>query len=442
MNKIWLVFQREYLSRVKNKAFWLITLLAPIGIILLAFLPVMINLFTNDKQVIAVVDESSLFSNVFVDGSNTKFKMESTALEDLKKNYTTKGYTSILVIPKINLNEQPNLLYYSKNPLGLQLKTQILTQINQKIVELKLEQAKLDPSFAKNLQQNANIESKILDKEGEKSGSSTIGTIIGYASGLIIYIVLLVYGSMVMQGVLEEKNSRIVEILISSIKPFELMIGKILGIAFVGLTQFAVWIALTIFGFLIAGLLLSPLLLQNLKTSPSATTQISNLSTSNAISSNTEAIDLETLTLISEVQNLNFNLIFTSFIIYFLGGYLLYASLFAAIGSAVNNEKEASGLILPVMMPIIISFMFLFSVTQNPNGDLAFWLSMIPFSSPIIMLSRIPFGVPWWQITISILILFSSFVVFTYLAAKIYRVGILSYGSKPKLKDLWKWMTN
>ena len=261
-----------------------------------------------------------------------------------------------------------------------------------------------------------------------------------YFSGFVIYIVLLVYGSLVMQGVLEEKNSRIVEILLSSIKPFELMLGKILGIALVGLTQFVIWISLALTGGIIFTLFLIPVL--SPKITPEMMQSYSNNSDSisnmgnygNTVSTSEISI------LTAEINNIDFNLVLICFFIYFLGGYLLYASLFAAIGSAVNSEKEASGLMIPVMMPIIISFTMLFTVTQNPNGNLAVWLSIIPFTSPIIMLSRLPFGVPWWELVLSILVLFAAFIGTSYLAGKIYRIGILMYGVKPKIKDLWKWM--
>jgi ABC-2 type transport system permease protein len=440
-HKIWLVFQREYLVRVKNKTFWLITFLAPIGILALGSIPVLIGIFSNETQNIAILDQSSFsLSSSLQNTGKTTFKVEKAALDDLKNSYQNKGFTAILVIPNFDLNQNPTLSYFSKNPIGLETKTQIVTQINQKLVSLRLESAKLDLNFASFLQQSVVLDSKILSAEGEKTGSSTIGTGIGYFSGFVIYIVLLVYGSLVMQGVLEEKNSRIVEILLSSIKPFELMLGKILGIALVGLTQFVIWIGLALTGGIIFTILLTPVLSKNItpEMMQSYSKNSSNISNIQSLSSPANTSEISILN--EEAKNINFNLIFVCFLIYFLGGYLLYASLFAAIGSAVNSEKEASGLMIPVMMPIIISFTMLFTVTQNPNGNLAVWLSIIPFTSPIIMLSRLPFGVPWWELVASILVLFTTFIATSYLAGKIYRIGILMYGVKPKIQDLWRWM--
>ena len=442
-HKIWLVFQREYLVRVKNKTFWLITFLAPIGVLALGSIPILIGVFSNETHKIAVLDQSNFsLSSSLQNSDKTSFKLENQSLGDLKNSYQDKGYTAILVIPPIDLKSNPTLSYFSKNPIGIETKTQITSQINQKLVNLKLESAKLDPNFASFLQQSVLLDSKILSPQGERVGSSTIGTAIGYFSGFIIYIVLLVYGSLVMQGVLEEKNSRIVEILLSSIKPFELMLGKILGIALVGLTQFVIWIGLALTGAAIFALFLSPILSQNITPEMMQSISESSNSLSNVKSLGNSSSIAEVEALVAEANNINFNLILVCFLIYFLGGYLLYASLFAAIGSAVNSDKEAGGLMIPVMMPIIISFTLLFTVTQNPNSALAVWLSIIPFTSPIIMLSRLPFGVPWWELVISILVLFTTFVATAYLAAKIYRIGILMYGVKPKIKDLWKWMTN
>jgi len=452
IRKIWLIFKREYISRVKNKVFWLITLLAPLGIVAITFIPVLITLFTSDQQNILINDQSGYFSNSFTKSSKLDFKVDSGDLDNLKQTYEQNGFTGLLYIPKIDIKNPDGLVFYSKNPLGLEVKSSITQQINKEIVKQKLVLEKLDPNFAKELDINVNIKSIIVTKEGEKAGSSTIGTIIGYAGGMIIYIVLLVYGSLVMQGVLEEKNSRVVEILISSVKPFELMMGKILGIAMVGLTQFAVWIGLALIGFTVFGLALSPALIQKASSASTVTTNINSLNTSSLSGSGVNLSNLssesassstaisEVLNLVNEAKGINFPMVVIFFLIYFMGGYLLYASLFAAIGSAINNEREGGALVLPVMMPIIISFMMLFSVTQNPHGNLAVWASMIPFTSPIIMLSRIPFDVPWWQLLISVMLLYGGFVVTTLFAAKIYRVGILSYGVKPSYGDLWKWI--
>jgi ABC-2 type transport system permease protein len=447
--KIWLIFKREYISRVKNKIFWLVTLLAPLGIVAITLIPVAISYFTSDEQSILINDQSGYFSNSFSKTSRLDFKIDSGDLENLKQTYEKDGYDGLLYIPKIDIKNPEGLIFYSKNPLGFETRSAITQQLNQEVIKQKLILESLDPDFAKEIDKSVNIKSIIVTEEGEKAGSSTIGTMIGYAGGMIIYIVLLVYGSLVMQGVLEEKNSRVVEILISSVKPFELMMGKILGIAMVGLTQFLFWIMLGLVGFTVFGLALTPVILQNannLDTPSSINSLDKSISTSSEVDSDqlsslqSSAVITETISLINEAQEINFAVVIIFFLIYFMGGYLLYASLFAAIGSAINSEREGSALMLPVMMPIIVSIMILFNVTQNPHGDLAIWASMIPFTSPIIMLSRIPFDVPWWQLLISVGLLYGGFVLTTLFAAKIYRVGILSYGIKPSYRDLWKWL--
>lgn len=452
LRKIWLIFKREYISRVKNKVFWLVTLLAPLGIVAITFIPVLLALFTSDQQSIIINDQSGYFANSFFNTSKIDFKVDSGNLDYLKQTYEQNGYTGLLYIPQIDIKNPEGLIFYSKNPLGVEVKSELTQQLSKEIIKQKLFAEKLDPNFAKELDINVNIKSIIVTKEGEKAGSSTIGTVIGYTSGMIIYIVLLVYGSLVMQGVLEEKNSRVVEILISSVKPFELMMGKILGIAMVGLTQFAVWIGLGLISLTIFGLVLSPALIQKASVTSTVTTGANSLNSTplngssvvlNRLSSESNSNSLaisEMLNVVNEAQGINFPVVIIFFLIYFLGGYLLYASLFAAIGSAINSEREGGALMLPVMMPIIISFMMLFTVTQNPHGNLAVWASMVPFTSPIIMLSRIPFDVPWWQLLISVALLYGGFIVTTLFAAKIYRVGILSYGVKPSFGDLWRWL--
>ena len=285
----------------------------------------------------------------------------------------------------------------------------------------------INPAIDKQLTVNLSLLTKVKDESGEKTVNSMVSTAIGYITGFMIYIVLLIYGTMVMRGVIEEKTSRIVEVMLSSLKPFQLMVGKIVGIAAVGLTQFTIWGISLIF----INILIAIFFSQSLG-------DLQNMGSSGRFG---DSEDIEMIaSVLAGIKSINMPLVIFSFLFYFIGGYLLYATLFAAAGSAANDETDVQTLTFPVTIPVIISFFIMMAAIRNPDGQLAFWSSIIPFSSPLVMPARIPFGVPPWQIALSMVLLVLGFLGSAWIAAKIYRTGILLYGKKVTLREIGRWM--
>ena len=338
-------------------------------------------------------------------------------MDEFIKDPEGSNYYALLKI------ENDSFSIYSNQQVGLNLRKSIEKQLEQISERNKLKQAGINLDIIEQAKTNINIETKIITSEGNTTSSSTEASIgIGFTTGILIYMFIFMYGTMVMRGVIEEKTNRIVEIIISSVKPFQLMIGKILGVALVGLTQFILWIVLTIIISSIAEIIFFD------------TTEITN---------NLDSVDQSVI--LNEFTRLtggiNLILIFVSFLFYFLFGYLMYSALFAAVGSAVDAEADTQQFMLPITIPLIFSFILIQPVMDNPDGILAFWLSIIPLTSPIIMMARLPFGVESWQLIISMILLILGFIFTTFIAGKIYRTGILMYGKKISYKELWKWLT-
>jgi len=433
MNKIWLIIQREYLTRVKKKSFLLTTILVPLVIVgfYAAIIAVMVS-DNADKEKIAVIDEGNLFEGKIPPEKDNKTSSVSYVFitepkESFQKKYDDQGYSGYLYIPKLDIKNPQGIELHSKSTIGITTKAKIERTIDRAVEQRRLVDEKIDPARYESIKSNVEVIGQIDSETGVKKSVEGVAHGIALAAGILIYMVLLIYGSMVMRGVMEEKTNRISEVIVSSVKPFQLMFGKIVGIGAVGLTQFTIWIALI-------GLLqfILPLLMPNLA---------GHMETQIAQNGMPPAVQKENiLAAFNEgMQSIPVGLLIFSFIFYFLGGYLMYASLFAAIGSVSEDQQDAQQLIFPVMMPIILGFVILMRSIQNPHGSLSVFGSLFPLTSPIVMLGRIPFGVPWQQLVLSMVLLVGFFLFCTWLAGKIYRTGILMYGKKGNWKEMMKW---
>ena len=430
MNKIWIIIKREYLTRVKKKSFVVVTLLLPLLFVAMLVVPILIAGGTDNENV-AVVDESKIFTGKIADEDNLHYKFVDADIDSLKKNYAELGYTGVLHIPQMDISRPPSVIYYSKGQMNIMLKSKMEKKLENVLEDKRMEQAGIDKSKLESIRADVDIVN-LAGKE-EKKGSAGRAYIIGYASGFLIYIILLVFGTVVMRGVMEEKMNRIAEVMISSVKPFQLMMGKIIGIAFVGLTQFLIWIVL------IVGLYFVIILAWGPEIAGSA------MSNGMAGSPSYTASEQMALQVQEALQGVNWTFLIMIFLFYFLGGYLFYAALFAAVGSLVNEDpNDAQSLTFPITLPVIFSIFIMIASVSKPNSSLAVWGSIIPFSSPIVMMARIPYGVPgtvpYWQLGLSMLLLIGGFIGTTWVAAKIYRTGILLYGKKVTLKEVAKWV--
>jgi ABC-2 type transport system permease protein len=448
MNKISVIIKREYVTRVRKKSFIIMTILAPVLMAAIIIVPtaLMMNQDGDFKKIAVVEDNSDLFRGVIKNTKDAEFVyLENTRVDDLKKTFEKAGYYGILYISPELVNTPNAVQLISKQQPPIGLLQHIESSLKKEIERQKLLTYKIDnlDEIMKNIETSVSVQTKKIDDTGEIKGTSTgIAMALAYLFGFLMYMLVFIFGSQVMRGVIEEKTSRVVEVIISSVKPVQLMMGKIVGIALVGLTQFLIWIFLTI---AIVTVLKSTILQktdlteitqsvpQNLMAGDqqaSATTQTSTMSPELA----------EFSKMFDNAMNQPWGLIIICFIFYFVTGYLLYASVFAAIGSAVDNETETQQFMLPVTIPIILALMVAMGTMQNPESSLSFWCSMIPLTSPIVMMARIPFGVPYWQLAVSMVLMLVTFIGFVWMAAKVYRTGILMYGKKTSWKEMWKWL--
>lgn len=437
MHKIKLIIAREYLTRVKKKSFILMTLLGPILMAGLMLVPVWIAMKDKDIQLIEVIDDTGKFINQFESTTTLKFEHTFKSIDSAKANFYDEKYTSILHITSLD-QESEVKMYYKKQP-GISTIQKIKNTIETGIRNIDLENKyKITKSQLDENKPDVKIESIALDMEGgEEAKDVGISTALGLGGAIMIYFFIFMYGIQIMRGVIEEKTSRIVEIIISSVKPFQLMMGKIIGIALVGLTQFLLWIVITsalysiIIGF-IGG---------EAETIIQGNDMMNDPNMQEAMKSMGGGTDMSPGTLIqSVVADIPIFKLLFSFLFYFLGGYLLYGALLAAVGSAVDSEADSQQFMMPITIPLIFSFVVAQVVMENPDGPLAFWLSMFPLTSPIIMMVRIPFGVEIWELLLSMVLLIAGFIGATWMAGKIYRTGILMYGKKITYKELWKWL--
>jgi len=467
MNKIFLIIQREYLTKVKKRSFIVMTILGPILMASLFILPVYLASRQDDKQLISVLDETGLFFNKFENNENYTFVPVTTSLQEAKESLMKQGDYMLLHIPATQLSIPDNAVIYSDKQPTLNLKGYISGVMSKELEKQKLaaeirneilrntrgykpggDTSAVDlmsETILKNIRTDVKITTYKTGEGGTEQKSFTeLTMVVGYVGSIMIYMFIFLFGAQVMRGVIEEKTSRIVEVLVSSVKPFQLMMGKIIGVALVGLTQFLLWIAFT-FIIITAVQTAFP---QQFKKTQTQQVNIAGKSvalpneaapaTPNSITADTGNDQMNEV--FEAFSSINLPVMIGAFLFYFLFGYLLYGALFAAIGSAVDNETDTQQFMLPVTVPLILSLVVAQTVIQNPESPLAFWLSMIPFTSPVIMMVRIPFGVPTWEIALSAGLLVLGFLGTTWLAAKIYRTGILMYGKKSNYKELWKWI--
>jgi len=442
MSKISLIIQREYLTRVKKRSFIVLTFLGPLLMASIWIIPIYLSNLSKETKVISVLDETGVFFDKFTGDENMQFIQAVPQLKAAKENLNKMGNYALLFIPKPDLHIPNTAIIYSEKQASLDVKNYIKGVMKKEIEAQKLAARGINPETLLSIKTNVFISSIKVDGSGKEEKTSTeISMALGMFSAILIYFFIFLFGAQVMRGVIEEKTSRIIEVIISSVKPFQLMMGKILGIALVGFTQFMLWVILTstlVFGFQYA-------YQDELKTFQN--TQIIETSQGMFPDSPTETKITETQTsnenigfLIDALTSIDYTIILGSFLFYFLGGYLLYAALFAAVGSAVDSEADTHQFMMPITIPLILSIVMAQLIINDPNGPIAFWMSMFPLTSPIIMMLRIPFGVPYWEIFTSATLLIIGFVFTTWIAAKIYRTGILMYGKKIGYKELWKWL--
>lgn len=433
MNKVFLIIQREYLSRVKKKSFLILTFLVPSLFIGMMSLVVYLSTSKDDKaKDFKVLDQSGIFQEQFNNSSSLNFSYISGDYEEAKKDIRKEKEDFLLYIPT-DYAKTGNVEVIGEKKPGIRVIDDIETQMETILRNKKLIAAGIDTAVLNSTKAKVSINAKQLTDEGEKDASLGATYVVGFIAAFMIYLALFIYGAQVMRGVIEEKTSRIIEVIVSSVKPFQLMLGKILGIGAVGLTQFLLWIILsTGLSTLAAGYLSSgaePVKTEQVTKKDANHPDMQEVNSVNKVSQFMKAAD-----------TINFPYIIGTFLFYFLGGYLLYSALFAAVGSAVDNETETQQFMLPITLPLIFTFILGMNViVNNPDSQLSFWLSIIPFTSPIAMMIRIPFGVPVWQLVLSMVLLVGGFIFTTWVASRIYRVGILMYGKKVSYKELAKW---
>lgn len=434
MKNLGLIIEREYSTRVKKKSFIILTLVMPLLFVGIAFVPLWLSTINESgTRNIAVIDQTGMYSSTFKSNENFNYQI----LSDKSKADESKLGEELYAILQItgDLRENPNAITLtSKKQVSLELQQEIERSLSEKVRQQHLEDlsnnANVDASTIQSVKTILENDSKIristlrLDKDGGYSEtSSMVSTAIGFMFTILIYMFIMVYGGMVMQSVMEEKRSRIVEVMISSIKPVDLLVGKIVAIGLVGLTQLFIWV----------------LLIASMSFAGASVLGISTDAINAGNGSMSAAQDFDMKQIAQMLFSINWFEILISFILYFIGGYVLYASIFAVIGASVDNEQDTQQFMMPITILLLFAFYAGIYSVNNPDGPLAFWGSFIPFSSPIVMMVRIPFGIPFWQIAVSLVVLYATFIGIAYMAAKIYRVGILMYGKKPTLKEIIRW---
>lgn len=425
--------RREFLSRVQKKTFLLSTILLPLFIFGFYALIIYFSVKGKENLHIAIADQSGQLEGKMESNTTVRFSfLKETDPQKLQALLHAKTYDGYIVIPAgFKGDKKDSLQYTSLSSVGLMTKESIQDRINKGLEKIRL-QGLLAPGVSLSQLDSAHAEINLTVSKAGKSGSTGFAYALGFICGILIYMVLFIYGAMVMRGVMEEKTNRIAEVIVSSVKPFQLMMGKIFGIGAVGLVQFLIW------GFLIMALQLSlPLIFPGLLDQAAAAQETANIP--GGMSANSPQANA-VRQIMQNMSNVNMPLILLCFIGYFLGGYLIYSSLFAAVGSAVNEDpQDAQQLMLPITMPIIFSFVIMTQAINNPDGGLALFGSLFPLSSPIVMMARLPYGVPGWQLILSFVLLILGFLGTTWLAARIYRTGILMYGKKPTWKEMMRW---
>ena len=442
MNKIGIIIGREFNERVRKKSFIITTLLTPLLMIGLMVAPMLLTQYTGSEQkCIAVVDDSKLIGQHLQSNDEILFEQTPLTIELARIEYSDRF--AILHIGKSIMENPGDVRLYTNSTASITLEMNIASQLESVIEEIKLQRLNIEdlPSILASIKTNINLQSYSngtpadSDSEsstGEKANSSIVATVVAYVLSFMLYMFILIYGVMVMQSVIEEKNSRVLEVMVSTVLPLDMMLGKILGVASVALLQIAIWIAL-IMG---VGYFVMPELIPDEMSM--AVAMLQQGASPESLGTDT---DMGLLQAIATLTDMGYLMkIIGSLLVFMVGGFLLYAALFAAIGSAVDNPQDAQQLQTPVTIPIILSLFVMLSVITDPTSELAFWFSMIPLTSPIVMMARIPYDIPGWEIALSLGILIATFIIVVWFAGKIYRVGILMHGKKPSIKELWKWM--
>ncbi|SIT94705.1 ABC transporter permease [Pontibacter indicus] len=440
MHKIWLIIQREYLTRVRKKSFIIMTFLTPLLLAAFMVIPAWLATVSDSEDVVMVLDESGVFADKLESKEDLKIiPIAAGSLEQAKTAYQETDYTALLHIPQLDLEKPEGVRLYSKKNISLQVKFRLENMLEKEIESQRFMASGIDRDMLNKMKANITMTTVNLSESGERDSNVWVTSGAGIIGAVIIYFFIFLYGVQIMRGVIEEKTNRIVEVMISSVKPFQLMMGKIVGIAGVGLTQFLLWVVLS--AIVVGGVQAA----FDIKPAPTPIEQMQagrDLATGEEPEQTEETSQADTLSEVSSaISNLNFPLLLGCFLFYFLGGYLLYGSLFGAIGAAVDNETDTQQFMFPITIPLIISFIMSYTVViQNPDGPVAFWMSIIPFTSPIVMMVRIPFGVPVSELLLSMGLLILGFIFTTWIASRIYRVGILMYGKKINYKELSKWL--
>lgn len=432
MSKLALIIKREFIAKVRNKSFIVMTFLSPLLFVGIGVFVGYLSQMKADLKTIAIHDETGRFVNDFKSDEEYKYlDLSNVDLKILKDSIISESYEGLLIIPKSvdNTSLQKNIQYVSNDSPNINFIDDVQDIIAKKLTKENFDAQGLDTLKINSAKAKVAINIKKPNGETTLEGLNLIKTIVGGAFGYLIMMFIILYGNMVMRSVIEEKTSRIIEVIISSVKPFQLMMGKIIGTSLAGILQFIIWAILG----LSAMFILSAIFNVQMGATAGMQDQLTQSAQSD-LSGNIQII-------IKELKDLPIATILISFLVYFIGGYFLYSSFYASIGAAVDNETDSQQFLLPIIMPLILGvYIGFFTVINDPHGTVATVFSMIPLTSPIVMMMRIPFGVPWWQIAISVTILFSTFLGIVWFAAKIYRVGILMYGKKPTWKELYKWL--
>ena len=437
MGKIGIIAAREFNERVKKKSFIITTILMPLFFVALMFVPaLMMNIKSDKAKEVIVVDQSGLIGDRLVSDGQLAFSPSDKSFEELRDE--AHEVFGILVVGSDIATNPSNLQLFAYESSTINIEQAITEQVRTIVESEKLKEYNIDDidAILEAIKTPVSIQVKQLDESGDaKESSSILNIALAYIFGFLIYMFVFLYGNMVMQGVIEEKSTKVMEVMVSSVKPFQLMMGKILGIASVAVTQFAIWV---VFILVVGGAAMSLLGVDEMMAAASSASAMDPAAMMGATS--VPSLDDETLSIIRTVTDPAYLLrILGGFLIYFVGGYLLYAAMFAAVGSAVDNEKDTNNLQMPITIPLILGIFVMMSAMQEPHGPLAFWFSMIPFTSPIVMMVRLPYGVPGWELALSVGLLVLTFVGMVWLAGKIYRVGVFMYGKKPTFRELLRW---
>lgn len=445
---IGLVIGREYNTRVRKKSFLILTFVVPILFAAMMVLPSLIMLNTKEKtKEVAVVDQSGIVMPFLENGQAANWYDYSTEdPEELKGRLDELGKDILVVISPLDSASSVSVATYSTKPAGVDFAESLSGRVSDAVEDYRIKSYNIKglDEILSNVKARIHVQEFTLGEDGKETISeSGIFMIVSMVLGMLIYIFVAMFSGMVMGSVIEEKSSRVVEVLVSSVKSIDLMFGKIIGVALVALTQFALWIVLTFAIVGIGGAAFGPKLLQKMQGSDAMeqTAQMAAMGTGFNIQDAVATMEDSSLkTILTTLGNIHWGQLILAFLVYFVLGYLLYSSLFAAVGSAVENESDSQQLQLPITIPLVIGFFIALMAMRNPYSQVVWWGSMIPFTSPIVMLARIPYGVPGWELLLSVAILIATFALCAWASAKIYRAGILIFGKKSTWADLWKWL--